>query len=111
MQKAGFLRTRIILFQSIAHEIQLIQGEPATITTTETITKQEPLMRTESKSAFTNLQNQQLQVITQSVSAESEESHSAVTNLQNQTLHIITDTGEVQEQIEIESSVGSIMNE
>ena len=68
-------------------------------------------MRTESKSAFTNLQNQQLQVITQSVSAENEESHSAVTNLQNQTLHIITDTGEVQEQIEIESSVGSIMNE
>ena len=96
-----------VIFQSIAHEIQLIQGEPATITTTETITKQEPLIPTESKSAFTNLQNQQLQVITATV----EESKNAVTNLQNQTLHIITDTGDVQEQIEIESSVGSIMNE
>ena len=66
-------------------------------------------MRTDSKSAFTNLQNQQLQVITQSVSAE--ENQSAVANLQNQTLHIITDTGEVQEQVEIQSSVDSIMNE
>lgn len=74
--------------QSIAHEIQIIQGEPATTSEPEPepspqTMKQEPIIVTESKSAFGNLQNQQFQ--------------------------IITDTGDVQEQIEIESSVSSII--
>lgn len=93
--------------QSIAHEIQIISGEPATITTRETITKQEPLIPTDSKSAFTNLQNEQLQIITQTV----DETKNTLSNIPNQQLQIITDTGDVQEQIEIESSVSSIMNE
>ena len=73
--------------QSIAHEIQLISGneQPATAEATEEMkTKQEPVIpKGSSSSAFTNLQNQQLQ--------------------------IITDTGDVQEQVEIESSVSSII--